>query len=93
MVENSSDVGYMDVAEAKKGRAFDEAVVRGRAVIRSRVLIAARMDGDRILEQWQMLGAMAGTGERSHKWAGIRYALLEGMGKELGFKTNIPKPL
>jgi hypothetical protein len=93
MVQNSSDVGYMDVAEAEKGRAFDEAVVRGRAVIRSRVLIAARMDRDRILEQWQMVGAMASTGERSHKWAEIRYALLEGMGKELGFKTNIPKPL
>ena len=93
MVQNSSDVGYMDVPEAEKQRAFDEAVVRGRSVIRSRVLIAARMEGDRILERWQMLGALPNTGERSNAWAEIRYSLLKGMGQELDFKLSIPKPL
>lgn len=93
MVQNSSDVGYMDVPETEKRRAFDEAVVLGRAVIRSRVLIAARMERDRILERWQILGALPNTGERSQTWAEIRYSLLKGMGEELGFKTNVPKPL
>lgn len=93
MVQNSSDVGYMDVPETEKRRAFDEAVVRGRAVIRSRVLIAERMERDRILERWQMLGALPHTGERSRAWAEIRYSLLKGMGEELDFKINVPKPL
>lgn len=93
MAQNSSDVAYANVPEAEKRGAFDEAVITGRGVIQSRVLIAARMDGDRILERWQMLGAMANTGERSRKWAEIRYALLKGMERELGFKANFPKPL
>lgn len=93
MVQNSSDVGYTHVPQAEKQRRFDEAVMLGRAVIRSRVLIATRMEADGVLERWEMLGAVENTGERSHKWAEIRYALLEGMGKELGLETNIPKPL
>ena len=93
MVQSSSDVGYMDVPEAERRRRFDEAVVHGRAVIRSRLLIAARMEKDRILERWQLLGALPDTGERGHGWAEIRYSLLKGMADELSIKINLFKPL
>jgi hypothetical protein len=93
MVQNSSDVGYPDASDNQRRERFNEAVVVGRGVIQSRVLIAPQMLRDCILDRWKELGGIAETGERNRRWQHMQYSLLRAISEDLDVKVDFPKPL